>query len=83
LHDLAAEWETSDPAALKIMAREEPGNFVKVVAALLPKKFTIEDNRLAELSDDELEILINELRGRIRIAIVEHAGGGEDSATHH
>src|SRR5215831_4699163 len=83
LHDLAAEWETSGPAALKIMAREEPGNFVKVVAALLPKEFTIEDNRLAELSDDELEILINELRGRIRIAIVEHAGGGEDLAAHH
>jgi hypothetical protein len=73
LHDLAAEWETSGPAALKIMAREEPGNFVKVVAALLPKEFTIEDNGLAELSDDELEILINELRGRIRIAIVVNA----------
>lgn len=27
LKDLAAEWETSGPAALKVMAKEEPGNF--------------------------------------------------------
>jgi hypothetical protein len=77
LKDLAAEWEASGPDALKIMAKEEPGNFVKVVAALLPKEFSIEDNRLNDLSDDELEILINELRGKLRAAIISNAGSGE------
>jgi hypothetical protein len=43
LKDLAAEWEASGPAALKIMSKDEPGNFVKVVAALLPKEFEITD----------------------------------------
>jgi hypothetical protein len=82
LKDLAAEWEVSGAAALKIMAKEEPGNFVKVTAALLPKEFEINDNRLADLNDDELENLINEVRGKLRTAIVEHAGSGEGTTTH-
>jgi hypothetical protein len=77
LKDLAAEWEASGPDALKVMAREEPGNFVKVVAALLPKEFSIEDNRLADLNDEELDLLIHELRAKLRTAIVEHVGSGE------
>jgi hypothetical protein len=77
LHDLATEWEASGPDALKIMAKDEPGNFVKVVAALLPKEFSIEDNRLADLNDEELDLLINELRAKLRTAIVDYVGSGE------
>src|SRR5215472_727695 len=76
LHDLAAEWAESGQAALKIMAREEPGNFVKVVAALLPKEFEITDSRLNDMSDDELDLLITEVRARVR------AGSGENPTTH-
>ena len=83
LKDLAAEWEVSGPDALKVMAKEEPGNFVKVVAALLPKEFEINDNRLADLNDDELDNLINELRTKLRTAIAEHVGSGEGTQTHH
>lgn len=82
LKDLAAEWEVSGPSALKIMAKEEPGNFVKIVAALLPKEFEINDNRLADLNDDELEMLINELRGKLRTAFAADAGGGEKPTAH-
>ena len=73
---LSLEWEQSGAAALKVMSKEEPGNFVKVVAALLPKEFEITDSRLNELSDEELDVLINQLRGKLRIAI-EDVGGGE------
>jgi hypothetical protein len=83
LKDLAAEWEVSGPAALKCMAKEDPSGFVKVTAALLPKEFTIDDNRLKDVSDEELEILINELRGKLRSAIIEHPGSREGSETHH
>jgi hypothetical protein len=82
LKDLALEWEQSGPDALKVMAREEPGNFVKVVAALLPKELEISDNRLADLNDDELDNLINELRTRVRTAIAEHVGSGAITTTH-
>jgi hypothetical protein len=80
LKDLALEWEQSGPAALKIMAREEPGNFVKVVAALLPKEFEITDSRLTELSDEEIDGLIEQLR--LRTAIIRNAGDGEKPTTH-
>jgi hypothetical protein len=83
LKDLAAEWEASGPAALKVMAKTDCSGFVKVAAALLPKEFTIDDNRLKDISDDELEILINELRGKLRSAIIEHPGSREGSETHH
>jgi len=82
LKDLAAEWEASGPSALKIMAREEPANFLKVVAALLPKEFEITDSRLSELSDEEIDGLIEQLRGKIRTAIGDVAGG-EGTQTHH
>jgi hypothetical protein len=82
LKDLAAEWETSGPAALKVMSKEEPGNFVKVVAALLPKEFEITDSRLTELSDEEIDGLIAQLRGKIRTAIADVASG-EGTPTHH
>jgi len=73
LKDLAAEWERSGPDSLKVMAKEDPSGFVKVTAALLPKEFSIEDSRLKELDDNELEILITELRAKIRTAFVTEA----------
>jgi hypothetical protein len=82
LKDLAAEWEVSGPAALKIMSKEDPSGFVKVTAALLPKELTIDDNRLAELPDDELDNLINEVRARLRTAIIERVGDGEKPTSH-
>ena len=82
LKDLALEWEQSGPACLKIMAREDPSGFVKVTAALLPKEFEITDSRLTELSDEEIDGLINQLRGKIRNAI-EDVRSGEGTQTHH
>ena len=82
LKDLAAEWEVSGPDALKVMAKEEPGNFVKVVAALLPREFEISDSRLKELDDDELDLLINEVRARVRGAFVSNPGSGENPTAH-
>jgi len=83
LRDLAVEWQESGPAALKIMAKTDPSGFVKVTAALLLKEFEISDNRLADLNDEELDIIINELRAKLRTAIVEHGGTGEGTKTHH
>ena len=82
LKDLAAEWEQSGPAALKVMVHEEPGNFVKVVAALLPKEFEITDSRLTELSDEEIDGLIAQLRGKIRSGLVTGAGSRAITTTH-
>jgi hypothetical protein len=82
LKDLAAEWQESGPHALKVMAKTDCSGFVKVVAALLPKEFEINDNRLADLNDDELDILINEVRARIRGALVSEPPSGEKPTAH-
>jgi hypothetical protein len=83
LRDLAAEWEVSGPDALKIMAKEDPSGFVKVTAALLPKEFEISDSRLKDMDDAELDLLITEVRARIRGAFVGDPGSGEGAETHH
>ena len=80
LKDLAAEWEVSGPDALKIMAKEDPSGFVKVTAALLPKEFEITDSRLNDMSDDELDLLINQVRARVRGVFISDAGSGEKSS---
>jgi hypothetical protein len=82
LKDLAAEWEVSGPDALKVMAKEDPSGFVKVTAALLPKEFEINHNQLADMDDQELELLINEVRARLRTAIIRDAGDGENQTAH-
>jgi hypothetical protein len=38
LEDLQRQWEESGPAVLKIMAHEQPGDFAKLVGALLPRE---------------------------------------------
>jgi hypothetical protein len=82
LHDLALEWEKSGPDALKVMAKEDPSGFVKVTAALLPKEFEINHNQLADMDDQELELLINEVRARLRTAIIRDAGDGENQTAY-
>ena len=78
LKDLAAEWEVSGPSCLKVMAKEDPGGLVKVVAALLPKEFDITQTQLMEIPDDELDQLRDHVRRRIeeRRAALEFAGRG-------
>src|SRR5262249_11187924 len=49
LQDLHAEWDAHGAETLKIMRVEEPGNFVKVVAAILPKEFEITQTQLMEI----------------------------------
>jgi len=83
LKDLAAEWEVSGPDALKVMAKEDPSGFVKVTAALLPKEFEISDSRLKDMDDAELDLLITEVRERVRGAFISDPGSGEGTETHH
>lgn len=55
LADVLAEWEAHGAVAVSDMREKNPGDFVKMVASLLPKdvNLNLTDN-LSELSDDEL-----------------------------
>lgn len=42
-------------AAIDIVFRERPNEYLKIIASVLPKEFILEDGRLESMGDDELE----------------------------
>ena len=69
LRDLAEAWEQHGRAALAIMVKEEPGQFVRVCAGLMPKEVSLDVSVLAGLTDEELaerEARLDELERAIR-----------------
>jgi hypothetical protein len=58
LDDLYAERQEQGREAIKKMAEKTPGDFVKVVASLMPKVIGVQNGPLTDLSDEELDRLI-------------------------
>ena len=50
-------------AALELLYREKPGEYLKLTASVLPKEVVFE-NAVTELDDDELDRMIETLRER-------------------
>jgi hypothetical protein len=61
--------------AITIVAKENPEQFLKVIASILPKEFEINDNRLKDFSDDELDFLIELAKRNLG---ARRADGGEE-----
>lgn len=78
---LAADFEQHGEEAIKIARIERPVEYLKVIASLCPKEFEIVDSRLAELSDEELDVFIAKLRGQLR-PVATDAGSREEPTTH-
>ncbi len=70
---LEKDFQEHGEEAVKIARIERPVEYLKIIASVIPKEFSLEDNRLNDLNDDELEILINELRAKIRSTVVREA----------
>ena len=62
---LAEDFEEHGVEAVRLARIERPVEYLRIVAGLLPKEFEITDSRLAEISDDELDALLEHVRGRI------------------
>jgi hypothetical protein len=75
---LADDFEQHGTEALKIARIERPVEYIKVVAGLMPKEFEIMDSRLADLSDEELDVFIAKLRTQLRSPVAADVGGGEE-----
>ena len=52
--DVYAEWQEHGRQALIDMREEKPGDFVKVVAGILPKEMNLRVGEFDELTDDQL-----------------------------
>jgi len=61
--DLAEAWEFYGVRALKMMALEDPSNFVKVVASLLPKEAKVDATET--MSEEQLVARIRELAANL------------------
>ena len=65
LEALAADFEQHGEAAIRLMRLEKPSEYVKVVASILPKEFEITENRLMEIDDDTLDIMLDYAKRRL------------------
>jgi hypothetical protein len=82
LTDLLADYEAHGAETIRICRVERPIQYIQMIAALLPREFEITDSRLNELSDEEIDVLIGEIRARIRSRFIEDAGSGENPQVH-
>jgi len=62
---LCEDFEKNGEEAIRITRTERPHEYLRVIAAILPKELDINDNRLKDIPDDELDALIELARKRI------------------
>jgi hypothetical protein len=62
---LAKDFEEQGEEAIKICRIERPNEYLKIIASLLPKELEITDSRLQEISDDELDAIIEYVRHQL------------------
>src|SRR5216684_5269285 len=58
---LHADFKEHGAAAIRICRMENPTNYLRVIASILPRELTIE-TAAADLTDDELEAMIQRLK---------------------
>ncbi len=79
---LEKDFQEHGEEAVKIARIERPVEYLKIIASVIPKEFEIVDSRLNELSDEELDVFIAKLRGRLRGSVATDAGSREEPTTH-
>ena len=56
---------TKGIAALEVMRKEKPAEYVKAVLSIMPKELNISDPTVADLSDEQIDTLILTLRRQV------------------
>ena len=56
---------TKGIAALEVMRKEKPAEYVKAVLSIMPKELNISDSTVADLSDEQIDTLIMTLRRQV------------------
>ena len=77
LKAIAADFADGGRKAISIMREERPHDYVRLIAALVPKEFPNRDPSLEDLTDDELDLALNTIRSIIAASSPAlDAGGG-------
>jgi hypothetical protein len=73
LEDILKHWNepiegrniTKGMAALEVMRKEKPAEYVKAVLSIMPKELVFSDSTVADLSDEQIDTLIMTLRRQV------------------
>lgn len=76
LDDMLASWQVSGKDAIARVLESRPQDYLKVIAAILPKEIKLDTSDLGELSDADLARIIESLRPAVRPEIAA-AGAGK------
>lgn len=74
LKDVLTAWEAKGAAAINEMIKDKPGDFVKMVAGLMPKEATLNINDTSDLTDDELAERIRTLAAQLGPFLADGVG---------
>lgn len=77
LKDVYAAWQTDGSQAIADMIADKPGDFVKMVAGLMPKEATLNINDTSDLTDDEIAERIRSLAAQLG-PFLAHGTGATD-----
>ena len=73
IEDLARIWDepilpnsdiTRGEAAMRVMSKQDPVQFAKIYASLVPKEMIFSDPSTADLSDEQIDEFLLDLRAR-------------------
>src|SRR5262245_54157865 len=81
LEAIARDFEEFGEETVRITRVEKPVEYLRIVASLLPKELEITVGPLQEISDQELELLIEDARKQHRLIDVTRNVGSREEET--
>lgn len=82
LEDLQEAWATKGKEVIEQVIQDRPQDFLRVVASLLPKELHVKSD-VQELTDDELNRMLDALRSASLAQITAGLGSGTEEKTRH
>lgn len=80
LADMLSAWEAKGKDAIDRVIQDRPHEFIKAVAAIVPKDIHVKTSVVQELSDDDLAAALFALRSATALA---DAGSGSETPSRH
>jgi hypothetical protein len=72
---LCADFEENGPAVIATVRAEKPSDYLKIIASIVPKEFTVRTETLEDMSDEELLESLDQVRA---VAAALFQAGTED-----
>ncbi len=83
LADMLEAWEAKGKGAIDKVIEERPHEFLKVVAAIVPKELHVKAGALEEITDDELISQLDAVRSLLASGAFAALGSGSEKAPRH